>query len=269
MIRRLTFSATLLLMSSFNLYASENDQIISGGRLYDIWWVDAELTKPADSHPSYPAEGRKKRATTWRCKECHGWDYKGKDGAYGTGSHFTGINGIQGKAGANVSEIVALLQDNKHQFGKMLPEKALNDLALFVIKGQINMGEYIDPSSKKAKGDAVKGKKVYDENCLRCHGEKGTDLGLARQAGFKSYMGDVSNDNPWETLHKIRFGHPGSKMGMTQMQSGGHDSHEHHHEKFSMDEPMPAMFGKLSSEQEKDLLSYIQTLLKASAIKVF
>ena len=22
----------------------------------------------------------------------------------------------------------------------------------------------------------------------------------------------IANDNPWETLHKIRFGHPGSEM---------------------------------------------------------
>ena len=37
-------------------------------------------------------------ADTWRCKECHGWDYAGKDGAYGSGDHRTGIVGVLGTA---------------------------------------------------------------------------------------------------------------------------------------------------------------------------
>ena len=95
------------------------------------------------------------------------------------------------------------------------------------------------------------------------------DLGLTQESGIKSYMGDTSNENPWETLHKIRFGHPGSKMDAAQMQSGGHTTHEHHHEQFQMGETMPPMFGKLTEEQEKVLPTYIQTLPKAASISIF
>ena len=67
---------------------------------------------PAPPHPAYPADklyaNEPKR--TWRCQECHGWDYLGKDGAYGTGPHYTGIKGIQGMAGADAEAIIAVLE---------------------------------------------------------------------------------------------------------------------------------------------------------------
>ncbi|MDI6800760.1 MAG: hypothetical protein QMD01_01690, partial [Thermodesulfovibrionales bacterium] len=71
-------------------------QLVMGGVLYDNWL--AELRVKADkTHPSYPAEGKQKGAATWRCKECHGWDYKGKDGDYSKGNaRYTGIKGITG-----------------------------------------------------------------------------------------------------------------------------------------------------------------------------
>jgi thiosulfate dehydrogenase len=32
-----------------------------------------------------------------------------------------------------------------------------------------------------------------------------------------SYIGTVANANPWEFLHKVRFGHPGSPMPSTDL----------------------------------------------------
>ncbi len=52
-----------------------------GGQLYDNWMAVTEADKPIGTHPAYPKAGKKKGASTWRCKECHGWDYMGKDGA--------------------------------------------------------------------------------------------------------------------------------------------------------------------------------------------
>ncbi len=54
--------------------------ISRGGQLYDKWWAVIEADAPKTTHPAYPAAGKKKGSTTWRCKECHGWDYKGRDG---------------------------------------------------------------------------------------------------------------------------------------------------------------------------------------------
>ena len=62
-----------------------------------------EAKAPEQSHPLYPADGEyaAKPKANWRCKECHGWDYKGRDGAYAKGSHYTGIKGIRQWAGGD------------------------------------------------------------------------------------------------------------------------------------------------------------------------
>ncbi|MHC5004711.1 MAG: hypothetical protein ACYTJ0_16480, partial [Planctomycetota bacterium] len=69
---------------------------IRGGMIYDKWWAVLALPEPEGDHPLYPPDGPRSGSTTWRCKECHGWDYKGADGAYSSGSHYTGIPGVYG-----------------------------------------------------------------------------------------------------------------------------------------------------------------------------
>lgn len=82
--------------------------IVRGGRLYDNWYVEVNDRVPWDSHPSYPSTGQfaNDPGTNWRCKECHGWDYMGKDGGYAQGPHYTGIKGIRDMAGADTSKII-------------------------------------------------------------------------------------------------------------------------------------------------------------------
>ncbi|MBI4316176.1 MAG: hypothetical protein HY679_09580, partial [Chloroflexi bacterium] len=80
---------------------------VRGGLLYDTWWevIDSEkghseamegMSEPTTDHPLWKTQTTNTRTgpDTWRCKECHGWDYKGVDGAYGGGSHKTGFAGI-------------------------------------------------------------------------------------------------------------------------------------------------------------------------------
>src|SRR3989338_7187253 len=66
-----------------------------GGVLYDSWYGALGKEAPKETHPAYPKAGKQKGATTWRCKECHGWDYKGASGVYSKGGHYTGIPGIR------------------------------------------------------------------------------------------------------------------------------------------------------------------------------
>src|SRR3990172_11800171 len=63
--------------------------VAKGGQLYDKWWKAAGVAEPTGDHPLWATQttNTRKGLDTWRCKECHGWDYKGKDGAYGSGSH--------------------------------------------------------------------------------------------------------------------------------------------------------------------------------------
>ena len=50
-------------------------------------------------------------AATWRCKECHGWDYMGVDGQYGHGPHKTGFPGILDTP-MSQSDLLILLTDH-------------------------------------------------------------------------------------------------------------------------------------------------------------
>ena len=101
------------------------NKLSEGGRLYDKWWQEYGLKKPGQTHPAYPTKGVKKGANTWRCKECHGWDYRGKDGAYSKGSHFTGIKGIREYVNTSPDKIMRILKDDNHQYDTVMLDRAL------------------------------------------------------------------------------------------------------------------------------------------------
>ena len=188
--------------------AAETESAIArGGRLYDKWFAENKAAKPADDHPAYPHKGGKYgKDASWRCKECHGWDYKGKDGAYASGGHATGIKGIQGAAGKDTTAIAAIFKDKNHGYtDAMLSAEDMNDLALFVAKGQVDVAKYVDAGTKKPKGDAARGEAYFNTLCAGCHGKDGKKLKDAPP------LGSVA-DNAAEMLHKILNGQPGEAM---------------------------------------------------------
>ena len=182
--------------------------VVRGGRLYDNWYKEAKKPAPARPHPAYPADGTfaKDSETNWRCKECHGWDYKGGKGANSVGVHFTGIKGIRDMAGADPARIVALLKDETHGYLGLLEDGDLRDLANFVSKGQIDMDRFIDPIFGMAKGDESARADYYNTICATCHGKDG------RKVTTMPPLGRVAKFNPWNALHKILNGHPDEEM---------------------------------------------------------
>jgi thiosulfate dehydrogenase len=181
--------------------------VARGGLLYDKWWKVTGAEQPTDTHPAYPSEGKKSGNSTWRCKECHGWDYKGADGAYSKGSHFSGIKGINGMAGAAPAEIIDVLKDDLHGLADLMDDADFQDLANFVSLGQINSDEYIDAATKMPKGgDVDRGAGIYNTTCARCHREDGK-----RPKDMEKTLG-AQMGNPWEVMHKIMNGHPGQTM---------------------------------------------------------
>lgn len=183
--------------------------IARGGVLYDNWYGVLERDAPANTHPSYPASGKQKGGSTWRCKECHGWDYKGAEGAYSKGSHFTGIKGVRGAEGKDPTELAAIIRNKTHAYTtEMMSDKAILRLALFLSKGQIDMDNYIDRATRKAKGDAQRGARFYQTICAICHGFDGKQINF-KDEKEPEFIGTVAQANPWETLHKIRNGQPG------------------------------------------------------------
>jgi thiosulfate dehydrogenase len=199
------FSASFLFGAITPVTGAEIESSIArGGRLYDKWYAENKAAKPATEHTAYP-KGNKYGKDSWRCKECHGWDYMGKDGAYASGGHATGIKGIAGAAGKDTATIVAVLADSNHGYiEEQLNSKDRNDIALFVSRGQIDVYKHIDRQTKKPKGSAAKGEVYFNTVCAGCHGFDGKKFeGPA--------LGSVA-DNPYEMIHKVMNGHPGEPM---------------------------------------------------------
>jgi mono/diheme cytochrome c family protein len=195
--------AYLQTLPSFNLPAS----IANGGRLYDDWQAHLGGQNQVLPHPAYPAKAYYADAPsiTWRCKECHGWDYKGNLGQYASGSHATGIKGIRALAGADPERIIAILRNTTHLYGAVLKHRDLQDVANFVSQGQIDMDAVIDPRSRLARGDAARGATHYRTMCAGCHGLEGRFVA-------KRHVGRVAKDDPWHSLHNMLNGHPDDTM---------------------------------------------------------
>ena len=208
--RLAVFALALIVMTtSVGIVAAEIESSLArGGRLYDKWFAEIGSDIPEGAHPSYAPEGKYygKKGSDHRCKECHGWDYKGRDGAYAEGKHFTGIKGINGMAGADTTMIVEVLKDQTHGFDDNLSDRDLSDLALFVKRGQLSLDRYIDRQTKAPKGSKENGEAYFNTICARCHGKDGS-----QPKEMKKTLGKQMG-NPWEVMHKILNGQPDSSM---------------------------------------------------------
>ncbi len=195
--------AYLQTLPNANLVAS----IVNGGRLYDDWQIHSGGPGQALPHPAYPPKAyyANSPAMTWRCKECHGWDYKGSQGEYASGSHATGIKGIRAMAGVDPEQIATILRNSTHLYGAVLKYRDLLDLANFVSQGQIDMDTAIDPRSRLSRGDAGRGAAHYRAICAGCHGLDG-------HFTAKRTLSREARANPWESLHKMLNGHPDEAM---------------------------------------------------------
>ena len=209
-------SITLVITINQDTFAKGLDyqqaNIKNGAQLYDNW-PKMKKADIKDTHPLYPATSKKSGKSTWRCKECHGWDYIGKDGRYSKGSHFTGINGVYHVRTAEPGNLFKSLTDkaHKHEFSAYLADKEVWDLVKFIREGQVAIETVLDEQGG-AKGDVAKGKVLYNANCSACHGDDGNEIDFKGKKEGIQGVGWLANDNPQETLHKIRWGHPDSDM---------------------------------------------------------
>lgn len=222
---------------------SDADKIALGGRLYDNWMVESGIEALPGDHPLWSTQTTNTRteATTFRCKECHGWDYKGDTGAYGSGSHFTGFTGVM-RAGKMMEkdDLVQVLRGGfnaKHDFRFDISRKNLDALATFLDLGLENYSEFIDYDTKLPRQTPVmaNGEKRYARTCQSCHGADGKNINF-KTAEAPQYLADIAVANPWEFLHKALYGQPG-ESGMPPVSTRG-----------------------WSDQDLTDLLAYVQSL---------
>jgi mono/diheme cytochrome c family protein len=206
-----------------------NADVVRGGQLYDKYWGVNGSAEPTGNHSLYPSFGAKTGNTTWRCKECHGWDYIGKDGRYASGSHFTGIKGLY-PSSESLWHAYLSIKDNHGYSATDLTDSDIWDLVKFYKEGLVNVSIILNKEGTFT-GDMVSGGSLYNNgvpgsesgstktnaSCSSCHGTDGTNEVVT---GFDAFPGFLANDNPQEFLHKVRFGHPGSTMPASESING-------------------------------------------------
>lgn len=189
---------------------------VRGGLLYDRWWSVIRVPAPTTDQPLWKTQTTNTLtgSDTWRCKECHGWDYQGADGVYGSGSHQTGFPGIFGAKDKPASEVLDILKGSTnpdHDFSSVMDEQALIDLALFVAQEQVDLADYVNADKSAKNGDAAAGTVKYEGVCIYCHGPQGNAINF-NNIEEPEFVGHVAADNPWEFVHKVRFGQPARPM---------------------------------------------------------
>ncbi len=187
-----------------------------GGRLYDNWMIESGIEALPGDHPLWATQSTNAISGpgTFRCTECHGWDYKGATGVYASGPHFTGFTGVT-RAGRSLSneDLVAALKgafNANHDFRFDISRKNLNALAVFLRAGLVNYSDLIDYETGTPRNIPVisNGQTRYSRTCASCHGDDGKGINFADES-VPVYIGDLATDNPWRFLHKALYGQPG------------------------------------------------------------
>ena len=192
--------------------------LIRGGQLYDKWYGVLGVDPPTGNMPIWSRQSTNTRSggDTWRCSECHGWDYKGAQGEYQAGSHRTGFPDLwQLVQDLTVDDIVNHLHgslDPAHDFSAYLDDASLIQLANFLKFGIIDDADFINPISLQViDPDLAHGKELYQSTCSSCHGEDGKTI-VIKVEGIDEYLGSVANRDPWRFLHRTRYGVAGVDM---------------------------------------------------------
>ena len=188
---------------------------VTGGQLFDNWPVVTGIL-PEGEHRLWGIQSTNAGSgpTTWRCSECHGWDYKGAGGEYASGEHYTGFPGlVEFSRVLTQAQILEFLHggvDARHDFTDWLTDDQLLDLSAFVKTEILNLAIYVDYETLEPRNgyDADRGKLLYSRTCASCHGASGSNIALGDTENPVT-LSEYAKTSPFQTIHKTRFGQPG------------------------------------------------------------
>lgn len=218
--------------------ASTIAEIVMGGRMYDNWMTEMGAAIPAVNNPlnAFAANSTGTTDKTdalnglsfekqYRCKTCHGWTYEGDNGFGGVmdASDNLSIEEIESVITNGFTDIAG---NSLHQFPS-INATMVTALAKFIKYGVVDTGKYITSATGAGRGDPANGETLYKGagGCASasCHDDDGRGIdfeGDGAGVGDDEFIGTIGQDNAWEMLHKIRFGHAG-ETGMPDGYASG------------------------------------------------
>jgi len=210
------FGAALVLVGQAGAQSPLPGDAVRGAALYDAWYNVLDTLPPDYDQPLWATQESDKRSgvITWRCESCHGWDYKGVEGAAAPGApNYTGFPGVRGMVGASEQDVLAWLDGSNnpdHDFSPYLKQASLDDITAFLLTRQVDLALLVNYQTKSAMGNWEHGRKLYSRNCLECHRPETDPLQPTNTT--TTALAELALSDPWMVVHKVRFGHPASKM---------------------------------------------------------
>jgi thiosulfate dehydrogenase len=100
--------------------------------------------------------------------------------------------------------------NSDHDFSVM-GDDAMANLVAFLKEGTLDVSPFIDEDNAAVGGDVANGESLYSETCSSCHADDGQAINFGNE-DEPEYVGSIAIDNPWEFIHKVRAGQPGTRM---------------------------------------------------------
>jgi mono/diheme cytochrome c family protein len=179
-----------------------------GGQLYSDWPQVMLFRGPFAKHPLWTGSPSAINTETWRCVNCHGWDYRGGEGVGGDLGVIPKVPGLRHLVGADRRTVADGITKGDHGFAaNQLSADALRFLVDFLIEGQRAVVDLAE-KARRSGADAGAGAARYANICRVCHGPNGARLNLGSER-FPATLPTLARTKPWKFLHGVRFGHAG------------------------------------------------------------
>jgi mono/diheme cytochrome c family protein len=212
-----------------------------GGRLFDRWALDETFVADDEKTPGV-ADGRGgpfgdgtlpgpggapvlNAGHGYRLKNVFGWDLRGASGIYGPAAQNKPFVSKRDLLAGTESEDALFEELSKGSadvfaLSPVLKEHELRAIARFVHRvrsGELPRPEQIWTLKPGSKGhyvlndgaDPARGKKLFEDRCVECHGELGIDEPIA---GGAHSVGTISRQSAYEIWIKLLNGQPGTDM---------------------------------------------------------